>query len=310
MQDFNITEDSSRIEKILGTITGDYHGEEGKPTSQIEGLLLKAKKQMVKKTSTLPGLSSYEPKKVESLPETGTEFILYIVPDESSDFSTLYIWIEGKYQSVGTTKIDLSDYPTFDDISKVGRTGRYEDLAGTPIVPTVPDKLSAFKDDVGFAKESDIPKVPTYTLFNDAQNDHVIWLKDSFGHKSYVVTKDTDTVYDDTALRNDFVRDINVVKQNVFTVAKTLNNLAANRGVIEDDLPEFVKVDRLPKVADPTLVYLVKTEEGFDVYAHLGRGFKKLGTTRTDLTALTQIEGTIVFLLMSLYGDQFTEKDS
>ena len=54
---------------------------------------------------------------VESLPETGQEGILYMIPVENPDSENYYeeyIWLDSQWEMIGTTKIDLSGYVTTD----------------------------------------------------------------------------------------------------------------------------------------------------------------------------------------------------
>lgn len=63
------------------------------------------------------GAGSLKAVVVDTLPETGEEGILYLVPEQSSagtnNFKE-YIWLpdENKYEELGYTDIDLSDYYT------------------------------------------------------------------------------------------------------------------------------------------------------------------------------------------------------
>lgn len=50
---------------------------------------------------------------VEELPETGEDNVIYFVPIENASEPNLYeeyMWINGKYEPIGTTSIKLSDY--------------------------------------------------------------------------------------------------------------------------------------------------------------------------------------------------------
>lgn len=50
---------------------------------------------------------------VEVLPETGQEQTLYLVPKtdpQQGDIFDEYVWIKGKYEFIGTTKVNLSNY--------------------------------------------------------------------------------------------------------------------------------------------------------------------------------------------------------
>lgn len=50
---------------------------------------------------------------VDTLPATGTENVIYLVPAEGADednVKTEYMWINGKWEILGDTKMDLSGY--------------------------------------------------------------------------------------------------------------------------------------------------------------------------------------------------------
>ena len=52
---------------------------------------------------------------VEELPEEGVGGVLYLVPAADGDEGNLYeefVWVEGEWEQVGSTEIDLSAYPT------------------------------------------------------------------------------------------------------------------------------------------------------------------------------------------------------
>lgn len=53
---------------------------------------------------------------VDELPETGTEKVIYFVPSESGDEKTEYMWVNGKWEPIGTTSIDLSGYWSKDEL--------------------------------------------------------------------------------------------------------------------------------------------------------------------------------------------------
>ena len=58
------------------------------------------------------GIKQFEAQVVESLPPTGTAGILYMVPNSGSGQNIYdeYLWINGKYETLGTREIDLSAY--------------------------------------------------------------------------------------------------------------------------------------------------------------------------------------------------------
>lgn len=109
---------------------------------------------------------------VESLPDTGQSNIIYLVDKASPQTSNVYdeyIWIEdeNKFEKIGDTEIDLTDYLTktgdgsnlqvngaalgttitgiendIDGLATVAKTGSYNDLTNKPILPpTVHKKI-------------------------------------------------------------------------------------------------------------------------------------------------------------------------
>lgn len=58
------------------------------------------------------GIKQFEAQVVESLPPTGTAGILYMVPNSGSGQNVYdeYLWINGKYETLGKREIDLSAY--------------------------------------------------------------------------------------------------------------------------------------------------------------------------------------------------------
>lgn len=71
--------------------------------------------------SAVSGLSSgITPQPVETLPATGTEGIMYLVPKANSATNNVrdeYLWINNAWEIVGTTSIDLSNYYSKDELA-------------------------------------------------------------------------------------------------------------------------------------------------------------------------------------------------
>lgn len=60
-------------------------------------------------------------KKVSELPETGQDNIIYLVPNTNGDENNIYdeyLWLDGKWEPIGTTRIDLSDYYTIEQVNE------------------------------------------------------------------------------------------------------------------------------------------------------------------------------------------------
>lgn len=67
--------------------------------------------------SIIAKIDQFKVKVVDVLPETGEELTVYLVPKDSSlqendNVYDEYIWTDGKWEHIGDTKIDLSDYIT------------------------------------------------------------------------------------------------------------------------------------------------------------------------------------------------------
>lgn len=61
-------------------------------------------------------------KVVEELPQEGQVNIIYLVPRQDAldkNIKDEYMWIDGKWESVGTTSIDLADYTTKVEFNEV-----------------------------------------------------------------------------------------------------------------------------------------------------------------------------------------------
>lgn len=91
--------------------------------------------------------------KVETLPAVGLEQTIYLVPKQdpqAGDVFDEYVWIDNKFEFIGTTKANLSNYYTktevdtelvnkanTSDLSAVATSGSYNDLSDKPTIPTV-----------------------------------------------------------------------------------------------------------------------------------------------------------------------------
>ena len=67
---------------------------------------------------------------VDQLPETGEKNKIYLVPADNGTFDEYY-WINDKWELLGNVSLDLSDYPTFDQMNSaindaIGNTLRKE----------------------------------------------------------------------------------------------------------------------------------------------------------------------------------------
>lgn len=101
------------IQVAIDTLKTDQ-GELGDQVSSIEEKIpesASSTNQLVTKNEVL-ALPTFTYKVVQELPETGEEKIIYLVPKagEGNDVHDEYIWVNGAYELIGTTAVDLSDY--------------------------------------------------------------------------------------------------------------------------------------------------------------------------------------------------------
>ena len=121
-----------------GSIT-DGQGNIISPASEIGKEVYKSSKSCVNKFVDTDGESKkYEQISmdifvaVDKLPETGEKNKIYLVPAENGTFNEYY-WVvdQNKWEELGNVSLDLSNYPTFDQMNAaineaVGNTLRKE----------------------------------------------------------------------------------------------------------------------------------------------------------------------------------------
>ncbi len=66
---------------------------------------------------------------VDKLPATGEKNKIYLVPAENGTFDEYY-WINDKWELLGNVALDLSDYPTFDQMNTAINEAIYGALGG------------------------------------------------------------------------------------------------------------------------------------------------------------------------------------
>lgn len=96
IQDLDEKADTKDIPKKLSQLTND---KTFKTESEIQSMIEKA--------------SSLKKEVVTSLPTTGKDDVIYLVKDEKGKDNNNYLeylWLNGKYELIGSTQVDLSDY--------------------------------------------------------------------------------------------------------------------------------------------------------------------------------------------------------
>lgn len=107
-----------------GSIT-DGQGNIISPANEANAIVYKNSKSVINKFIDIDGdtktyeqisMDLFEP--VDVLPETGEKNKIYLVPAKDGSFDEYY-WIvdENKWEILGNVAIDLSDYPTFDQMN-------------------------------------------------------------------------------------------------------------------------------------------------------------------------------------------------
>ena len=120
-----------------GSIT-DGQGNIISPASEIGKAVYKSSKSFVNKFVDTDGeIKTYEQismdifTPVDKLPETGEKNKIYLVPAENGTFDEYY-WLvdQGRWEMLGNVALDLSNYPTFDQMNEAIDNAVYDVLGG------------------------------------------------------------------------------------------------------------------------------------------------------------------------------------
>ena len=119
-----------------GSIT-DFQGNIISPASEINAEVYKNSKAVANKfvtesgdTKTYAEISLDIFIVVDTLPEEGEKNRIYLVPGQNGMFDE-YFWNEnGKWDKIGEVNIDLTNYPTFDQMNTAINTAIFGALGG------------------------------------------------------------------------------------------------------------------------------------------------------------------------------------
>ena len=118
-----------------GSIT-DSQGNIISPATTTMAAVYKTSKSIVNKfidvdgeTKTYDQISMDIFVPVDKLPTTGEKNKIYLVPAENGTFDEYY-WINDKWELLGNVALDLSDYPTFDQMNAAINEAVYGALGG------------------------------------------------------------------------------------------------------------------------------------------------------------------------------------
>lgn len=83
---------------------------------------------------------------VSALPTTGMKATtIYLVPKATSQTNNAYdeyLYVNSKWEKIGDTTIDLSNYAKKSELATVATSGSYNDLSNKPTIPTVTNDLT------------------------------------------------------------------------------------------------------------------------------------------------------------------------
>lgn len=133
----DITNDSGYITKAVNDLTNYYKKSETYTQTEIDN-----------KLSTIP---KFAISVVQSLPTQNistTTVYLVQTGTETNNLYTEYIYVNNKWEILGTQKLDLSPYVKSTDLATVATTGSYADLIDEPT------KLSEFTNDKNFPSDA------------------------------------------------------------------------------------------------------------------------------------------------------------
>lgn len=118
-----------------GSIT-DGQGNIISPATATMAAVYKTSKSIVNKFMDVDGKTkTYEQISinifipVDKLPEIGEKNKIYLVPAKNGTFDEYY-WINDKWELLGNVALDLSDYPTFDQMNSAINEAIYGALGG------------------------------------------------------------------------------------------------------------------------------------------------------------------------------------
>ena len=118
-----------------GSIT-DSQGNIISPATTTMAAVYKTSKSLINKFIDVDGeTKTYEQISmdifvpVDKLPTTGEKNKIYLVPADNGTFDEYY-WINDKWELLGNVALDLSDYPTFDQMNAAINEAIYGALGG------------------------------------------------------------------------------------------------------------------------------------------------------------------------------------
>jgi hypothetical protein len=94
-------------------------------SSELQTQITAQATEVNKLKESIAGLGSLSYSVVDVLPEVGEKGVVYLVPKdgEQPDVHDEYLWIDGQFELIGTTQVDLSNYVQKTDIATHSKAG-------------------------------------------------------------------------------------------------------------------------------------------------------------------------------------------
>lgn len=155
---------------------------------------------------------------VQQLPQVGENGVIYLIANSGTTPNVYdeYIYINGSFEMIGTTEVDLSQYYTktetddllgekadASDLSEVATSGDYDDLINQP---SIPSKTSDLNNDSGFitnkAGDMVVDSIRSKNMFNKAEetekailNEQHVETTNNQWNTSYYIAVNGSTTY-------------------------------------------------------------------------------------------------------------------
>ena len=150
--------------------TGEYSDLNNTPDLSVYADKAETEQAIQNIFNAIGDITQFKTLVVDELPAEGEAATIYFLRngDEEGNACKEYIFIDGSWELIGDTSIDLTPYVTWDNIGAAAQSNDYEDLDNLPVIPSVPIALSEFVNDAGFITSDDVPKNVS-ELNNDAE---------------------------------------------------------------------------------------------------------------------------------------------
>lgn len=164
-----IEAEAARAKEKESQIEGMVDAERERATAREDELRYALTHESAYLKSLIDAINGVKIKVVDSLPAVGEANVIYLVPSEKSETQNVkdeYLWVDGEWEKIGTTDVDLSQYAKKDDVEYVG--DRVNEAFGE--LGVVEDDIEELQATVGgMAQDIDGANMRSINAFNLAQ---------------------------------------------------------------------------------------------------------------------------------------------